>query len=172
MSTVSEQQVMKNFTKALSGSVLTGMDKVNEAIKVSTKFNSLQEVIDNMVSDCAKAGGDAEKFLKDYCGIENENNGTYDSRYGFDLDGKTYNELFPQNGNAKYPYEPNFDFNGLTVTVPTTDPLSEDAPLTDKEKLVIEGAYSWWLEDAVKLVEDTYKIDFNGQKINFSFENK
>ena len=164
MSTVTEQDVMKNFTKALSGSVLEGTARIDEAIKVSTKFNSLQDVIENMVADCANAGN-AETFMRDYCGIENQNNGTYNSKYGYYLyDGKTYQDILPQNGGAVYPAETTFDANGLIVTIP------EESSLTDQEKLVVEGAYSWWLKDAAKLVEDTYNVDFNGHSINFGFE--
>ena len=117
---------MKNFTKALSGSVKTGTSRIDEAIKVSTKFDRLQEVIDNMVADCANAG-DAETFMRDYCGITNQNDGTYNSLYGYYLyDGKTYQDLLPQNGDAVYPAATTFDANGLTVTI------SEESTLTDQ----------------------------------------
>ncbi|MBQ9488167.1 MAG: hypothetical protein IJU91_10305 [Selenomonadaceae bacterium] len=184
MSTKIEQAVMKNFTKALSGSVKTGTAKIDEAIKVSTKFDSLQDVIDNMVSDCAKAnsgdGGSAEKFMSEYCGITNQNNGTFNSNRGYYLyDNKTYKDLLPQEGDAVYPADTTFDANGLTVNILDLSDIKETgATLSDEtknnlvpnEQLVIKGAYSWWLKDAAKLVEDTYNVDFNGEEIDFGFE--
>lgn len=183
MSTEIEKAVMKNFTKALSGSVKTGMEKINEAIQVSTKFNSLQDVIDNMVSDCAKANS-AENFMSEYCGIENQNvpstnfplryvdpatgnitEETINSGWGVYLyDGKTYQDILPQEGAAVYPTDTTFVASGLTVTVPA------ESSLNDQEKLAVKGAYSWWLGDAVNLVEDTYNVDLNGKEIEFGFD--
>ena len=114
-------------------------------------------------SDCANAGS-AEKFLKDYCGITNQNNGTYNSNYGYYLyDGKTYQNIIPQNGDVAYPAGTTFDANGLTINITDTS--------VAQERLVTEGAYSWWLGDAVNLVEDNYNVDLNGKTLDFGFKN-
>ncbi len=42
LSTEIEQAVMKNFTKALSGSVKTGTAKIDEAIQVSTSLKTFK----------------------------------------------------------------------------------------------------------------------------------
>lgn len=118
--------------------------------------------------------------MSEYCGITNQNDGTYSSAYGYYLyDNKTYKDLLPQEGDERCPTDTTFDANGLTVNILDLSDIKETgATLSDEDKnnlvpneqLVIKGAYSWWLKDAVKLVEDTYNVDFNGEKINFGFE--
>ena len=190
MASITEQDVMKNFTKCLSGSVLTGIAKIDEAIKKSTKFNSLQDVVDKMVADCRNAGS-AEVFLRDYCGITNQNvpkenfpltyidpetgdtveyrDSTHWGVYLYPKEDGTstnYQDLLPQNGGIKVANETTFNRYGLNVHMPNFESL------TNEEKLALNGVYSWWIEDAVKLVEDTYSVDFDGQSIDVDFDNK
>lgn len=200
MAKITEQDVMKNFTKCLSGSVLTGIAKIDEAVKKGTKFNSLQDVVDNMVADCRNAGS-AEVFLRDYCGITNQNvpkekfpltyidPETGDTLTYIDSEGDTvgsrfssswgvylypkedgnlpaYQDLLPQNGGIKVADETTFERHGLNVNLPNFEFLTND------EKLALNGVYSWWIEDSVKLVEDTYNVDFNGQSIDIGFDNR
>lgn len=160
----SPQQVIKNFVKSIANTALSSRLKLDEAIQACSQFNSLQEVIDKMVSDCEKARG-SDTFLRDYCGIilDNEDTG---SILGWDVGGlsaKSVKNLYTTKGEAVYPSSTTFTIRGLTITVPEKDSLSE------YRQLLVKGFYSWWAEDAIKLVEEAYGIHFNGQKISLSF---
>ncbi len=159
---ISAQEVVKKFVKSMN----TGSSDVDKAIKASSNFRSLNDVVEKMVADCAKAG-DAEKFLREYCGIFIDNTDT-GAAIGWDAGGssmKTSSDLFPQSGDAVYPDSTTFKKRGLEIKVPAKNTLSA------KEQLIVQGLYSWWAEDAIKLIEETYGIHFNGQSIDLSFVN-
>lgn len=158
------QQVIKNFVQSMSNSALDTKLILDEAIQLSSGFNSLQEVTDKMVADCRKAGN-AEIFLRDYCGIDLNNEDT-GAVTGWESGGssiKTMEDLLPTVGTAKYPTSNSFTVRGLTFKIPAKNTLTEN------QQLVIKGLYSWWAEDAVKLIEDSYGIKFDGQEITVSF---
>ena len=162
----SGQDAIKNFVKSMSQSLVYGKTRLDEAVRASSHFNSMQEVVDQMVADCRKVG-DAQTFIRDYCGIitNNKDNG---SATGWDAGGekvKTSNDLYTTVADAKYPDSTTFTIRGLTVTVP------EKSTLNEKEQLVVKAFYSWWAEDAIKLIEESYGMHFDGQKINFQFMN-
>lgn len=160
----SGQEVIKNFVKSMANTALNSKLKLDEAIQACSGFKSLQEVIDKMVADCKKANN-AETFLKDYCGIILDNDDR-DAATGWDAGGlkmKTKFDLFPQKGNATYPSSTTFKIRGFEITVP------EKSTLSEKEQLVVQGFYSWWAEDAVKLIEDTYGLNFKGKSMKLSF---
>ncbi len=160
----SPQQVIKNFVGSMVNTALDSRLKLDEAIQACSGFNSLQEVIDKMVADC-RSVNNAEIFLRDYCGIILDNDDR-DAVVGWDAGGltmKTQSDLFPQSGDAVYPKSTTFTIRGLTITVPEKDTLSE------KEQLVVQGFYSWWAEEAIKLIEETFGISFDGQSMTLSF---
>ncbi|MBE8953894.1 MAG: calcium-binding protein, partial [Quinella sp. 1Q7] len=162
----SGHEVMKRFVHSMANSKLDTKAKLDEAIKACSHFNSLQEVIDQIVADCWTAN-DADIFLRKYCGIidDNADNG---SAIGWDAGGlsmKTSNDLYTAVGDAVYPDSTVFTIRGLTITVPEKDTL------TEQEQFVVKGFYSWWAEDAIRLVEESYGVHFSGQKISLSFMN-
>ena len=64
----SGHEVMKRFVHSMANSKLDTKAKLDEAIKACSHFNSLQEVIDKLISDLENSD-DAESFLQKYCGI-------------------------------------------------------------------------------------------------------
>ena len=160
------QDVMKNYVQASARSMLSDLPAVDEAIKASSHFNSLQEVIDAMVSDCRNAG-DADTFLRDYCGIIDDNGDT-GAVVGWDAGGltaKTSETILLEEGDAVYPTDTTFTIRGLTITVP------ERNTLTEQEQLVVRGFYSWWADNALRLIEESYGLTFDGQSIELMFIN-
>ena len=158
----SPQDVIKKFVK----SMYTGSSDVDKAIKASSNFSTLNDVVEKMIADCEKAN-DAETFLREYCGIITDNTDT-GAAIGWDAGGssmKTSSDLFPQSGDAVYPDSTTFKKRGLEINVPAKNTLSA------KEQLIVQGLYSWWAEDAIKLIEETYDVHFNGQSIDLSFVN-
>ncbi len=165
----SQQQVIKNFVHSMANTKLDSRLKLDEAVKACSGFNSLQEVIDKMVADC-RAVNDAKTFLRDYCGIFTENNDT-GAITGWDVGGltmKTAKDLMPENSAAVYPESTIISSQGLTLT------LHEKSSLNEQEQLVIQGLNSWWLQNSVKLIEESYGLSFNDKPytIPFFFEYK
>ena len=160
------QQVIKNFVKSSANSVFHNQLSLDEAVQSSSHFKSLQEVIDQMVADARKVGN-ATIFLRDYCGITT-NNADNGAAFGWETGGaeiKTSSTLYAQEGEAVYPESTTFTIRGVTFTVPEKDTLTKD------EQLIVKGFYSWWAEDALKLVEDSYGVTLEGHSVNLKFRN-
>lgn len=93
---------------------------------------------------------------------------------GSDVGGSTSKnaeDIVPEKGSASYPSSTTFTKCGLTVTVPAKSSLTAD------QQVVVQGLYSWWIEEALKLIEDSYGYSFTDsdatvKTINLEFENK
>ena len=162
------KDVIRKFVQSMANTKLNSRQKLDEAIKACSGFSSLQEVIDKMVADCRKANN-AETFLRDYCGIiyDNDDSG---SVLGWDMGGmsiKTKSDLLPENSTAiSLPTDVNsFTRRGLTLTLSTID---KDT-LTTTENLVLQGLYSWWMEDSLKLIEESYGFSFEDKPYSIPF---
>ena len=138
----SGHEVIKRFVHSMSNSKLDTKLRLDEAIRACSHFNSLQEVINQLINDLNTAG-DAETFLKKYCGIfpDNKDNG---SVIGWDAGGLQTKTTTKR---------------GLTLTVPAKNTLTED------EQLVVQKIYSADMEDALKLIEETYGFKFTDKPL-------
>ncbi|MBR1578947.1 MAG: hypothetical protein IJ668_00385, partial [Selenomonadaceae bacterium] len=157
------KDVIKNYVQSAATSMLYGSNRVDEAIRAGSHFSSLQDVIDHMVSDCRKAN-DAKTFLKDYCGIitDTADTGAIIGWQNGGLTAKTSETILLEEGDAAYPSSTTFTIRGLEFNVPAKNTL------TEKEQLVIQGLYSWWADNALKLIEETYGVTFNDQAVKIS----
>jgi len=151
-----QQEVMKTFMQSLDETELSGRAAVDEAIQKSSSFTSYQEVIDKFIKDWEDAGN-WHTFLVRYCGIILDNKDT-GSILGKDAGGTTSKgseDIIPSNGKAIYPNGTSFTVGGLTIYgVPPKNELSAD------EQYVIRGLRSWWLRDALNLIEESYGLTF------------
>ena len=161
-----QQQVIKNFMTALSNSDLLTLKKsrFDGAVQLCAPFKTLDEAVEKMVADCQSAQS-ADDFLINYCGIilGNEDTG---AAIGSDAGGsqtKTYEDLFPTSTSAVYPSATSFTKRGLTFIIPEKNSLS------DREQLVIKGLYSWWADESLRLIEQTYGFKFDGQSVTINF---
>ncbi|MBR1580950.1 MAG: hypothetical protein IJ668_10765 [Selenomonadaceae bacterium] len=166
------RDVIRNYVQFAANSNLDGSSLVDAAIRASSHFNSLQDVINHMVSDCRTAN-DADTFLRDYCGIiyDNDDGGAV---IGWDNGGLTsmnYSALMPASGDASYPSGDSFTIDGLTI-----NNLPNQSTLSDIERWVIRGLYSWWTKEALDLIDQSYGLNFyrsseDNYTIPFYFEN-
>ncbi|MBD3878918.1 MAG: calcium-binding protein [Quinella sp. 1Q5] len=162
------QDVIKNLVKAWTKTQLTGIPKLDEAIKLCSHFKGVQDVIDHMVADC-KSAGDGDTFLKKYCGIILENN-DIGAITGWDAGGlkvKTTRNILPK----KTPLEHLDDYtqasfvrNNVTINISSTgDSLTADG------KKIFDGLYSWWAQGVLNLIEESYGVEFQaGNEINIA----
>ena len=149
-----QQEVIKKFMESLDKTTLSGTAAVDEAIRACSNFNSTQEVIDKMVSDC-RTVGNAKNFLLNYCGINLYNDDTgaitgWDAGRFFvknaeDIVSET-GELINFTGNS-------FTVKGLTVTIGDNKNFSD---LTDNQKFIWQGLYTWWVKGALDLIAESY----------------
>ena len=150
-----QKEIIKSFMKSLDTSTESGINALDNAVKACSNFNSVQDVIDELISDCQSAES-AESFLLKKCGIII---GNYDTGAitGSDSGGKTAKtaeSIVPESGKAKYPSGTSFTKRGLKVIIPKKDNL------TTAQQTVIQGLYSWWIDGALKLIEESYGYSF------------
>ena len=162
------QDVIKNLVKAWTKTQLTGTAKLDESIRLCSHFSGIKDVINHMVADC-KAAGDADTFLKKYCGIilDNEDTGAITGWDAGGLTVKTAKDIIPETtpvqklNNYK---KSSFVRDDVTINISSTGDT-----LTAKGKKVLDGIYSSWAEGALNLIEESYGVDFRtGDEINIA----
>ena len=163
------QEVIKNLVKAWNKTLLTDTTaKLNESIRLCSHFTGIQDVINHMVADC-KAAGDADTFLKKYCGIilDNEDTGAITGWDAGGLTVKTAKNIIPETSAVQklgdYT-QASFIRDNVTINISSTGDN-----LTAKGKKILDGLYSWWAEGALNLIEESYGVDFRtGDEINIA----
>ena len=168
----SQQEVIKKFMAALDTTSLSGTAALDAAVKACSNFTGMQALINQMINDCNTAGS-ADNFLKNYCGIilDNEDTGAIT---GSDMGGSTVKnaeDVVPESGAASYPSGTSFTKGGLTVIIPAK------STLTKAQQTVVQGLYSWWIEESLNLIEESYGYSFKNsdatvKTITLQFENK
>ena len=166
------QEVIKTFMNSLDNTTLSGTSALNEAVAACSNYSSMQDLINHLVSDCSSSSS-ATDFLQNYCGIILGNSDTgaiTGSDAGGSNSAKTASSIVPESGSSSYPSSTTFTVKGLTVTVP------EKSSLTTDQQTVVQGLYSWWIEEALDLIEESYGLSFNEngttvRSINVKFEN-
>ena len=171
-------EVVKTFIAALDKTTKSGSAALDEAVKACSPFNSLQEVIDQMVSDC-RAAGNSDTFLKNYCGINFSNSDT-GAITGSDAGGsatKTAESVVPESVPVSKWTAPTYGststFGALTVKWPTAGASGKD--FTDQEKFVLKGLNSTWIKDSLALIQESTGLSFANasvKTINIILENE
>ena len=164
----SPQDVIKTFMASLDKTTLSGTAALDEAIKACSNFKGIQDAIDHMLED-RKNSSSGYYFLRRYCDINPYNDDT-GAITGSDAGGskvKNAEDIVPESGSARYPSSTTFTKRGLTVVVP------EKSTLTKAEQIVVQGLYSWWIEEALKLIEESYgsNYTFSDHTIYLEFYN-
>ena len=159
--------VIKKFVQAINRSVIEEKPTLfDEAIQACSSFSSIQDVIDKMVADC-RAASDAMTFLEDYCGIilNNKDTGAITGWDAGGLTAKTIDNIILETlpaATLSSLSKATFTKYGLTVNYP-----QKASSLSTNQKRLLQGAYSWWIEESLKLIEESYGFKFDGTSINF-----
>lgn len=179
-------RVARSMMNSLNETNLTGVAALDEAIKVASggKFETKDELVSNFLSDL-NSSASADDFLKDYCDIILGNADT-GAITGSDAGGdteKTAESIVPEQHDPADWVEPTpgttTTFEGLTVHWPTQGVDASGNPsgtLSASEKHILAGLNSDWIEQSLKLVKESFGIDFNDEgatvkDINVKFEN-
>ena len=150
------QSVIRSFMNYLDGTTAKGTTALDAAVASVSNFNSWSKLTSTMVSDCAAYNGDWENFLKDMCGIVLDNDDT-GAILGSDAGGgstKNAEDIVPEYGNLTYPDGTSFTTHGLTVNIP------EVSTLSDSRKFIVGALYTWWIDSALTMIEDSYGLSF------------
>ncbi len=154
---MTQQEVMKNFMHSLDETDKSGRSALDDAVKSSSNFKSYNELVEKFQSDWKNAGN-WHTFLVKYCGIILDNKDT-GSILGKDAGGETSKgpeDIIPCEGDEIYPEGTSFTVNGLTIYgVPDENSLSDD------EKFIVQGLYSWWLKESLDLIEESYGLSYS-----------
>ncbi len=161
---MSQQEVIKRFMASLDTTTKSGTAALDEAINYATngKFKTAQSLINQILADRenAKSGDD---FLKRYCGIILGNADT-GAITGSDAGGsttKTSTSVVP-NGTFDTSFSGNsFTKRGVTFQLNGKNFNS----LTDEQKHIWQGLYSFWAEEDLKLIEESYGYSFNDSDV-------
>ena len=170
-----QQEVIKKFMASLDTTTLSGKAALDEAIKAATNyFDNIEDAIAQMIKD-SKNAKNSNDFLKNYCGINLDNTDT-GAITGADAGGstsKTDASIVPESGSLKTYKKNSFTVNGLTVKlVEFPDWTSANQNITSTknlnyknlnytQKYIWRAAYTWWIKNALKLIEDSYGTNYS-----------
>lgn len=152
---MTQLEVIKKFMSSLDSGVEDGITALNNAVKACSSFKTAQAAINKMISDCKKAGN-SKTFLEESCGIFLNNDDT-GAITGLDAGGdyvKNAEDIVPEETKAVYPKKNYFTKEGLTVKTPKPSTLKGD------KKITLQGLYSWWVEESLKLIEESFGYSF------------
>lgn len=162
-----QQEVIQTFMKALDIHTIKrsnfSSDKefttnvLDFAVKACSSFGSMQKAINQMLADQKKAGN-ADTFLKKYCGINLANTDT-GAITGKDAGGskvKTAESIVPESGSLKTCTKNYFTTNGVTFTLEKN--LSK---LNEDEKFIWNALYTWWTKESLNLIKESYGYSFS-----------
>ena len=149
---------------SLNKTTLSGTAALDEAISSASngKFSTTSALVENFLSDLDSSTS-ATAFLSDYCGIILNNTDT-GAITGADAGGdtvKTAESIVPEQVAVSSWGLPTSatTIDGLTITWPTAD--ADGNALTTAEEHILKGLNSDWIEQSLKLVKESYGIDFN-----------
>ena len=151
------QSVIKSFMNFLDGTSFQSADALDAAVKSVSNFSSWSELQETMVEDCAAYSGNYIKFLSEECDINLYNDDT-GAITGSDAKGgstKTASSVVPESGSWSYPTSTSFTKQGLTVNLP------EENTLTDSQHWIVGALYSWWIDSALTLANQSFGLNFN-----------
>ncbi len=153
---MTQQEVIKTFNQSLNNTQLSGRAALDEAVKASSNFTSYQEVANKFIED-QKAETNWHKFLVEKCGIilDNSDTGAISGADAGSGTVKTATTIIPCEGDADYPSGSSFTVDGLTIYgIPAKNRL------TAAQQYVVQGLYSWWIRDALALINESYGYSY------------
>ena len=134
---------------------------MNEAVSVASggKFKDYENLITRFVSDCKEHS--VNEFIKYYCSIDLNNDDT-GAITGWDAGGivvKTDESIVEENGELKE-YPGSFTLTNTKSGLTLIWSESENGTVTDAQKKIVQGLYSWWFNGALDLVAESYDMNF------------
>ena len=164
-----QKDIIQSFMKSLDDTSERGTAAIDEAVRACSNFSSAQDVVDQMVQDCRNAKS-ATEFLEEKCGIILENADT-GALTGSDMGGsvaKTAESIVPESGSIKKFSGNSFTTNDVTFKLGTLTTYNKKShytatsfsSLSDKQKFMWRGLYTWWASGSLDLIESSYGSNY------------
>ncbi|MBQ9479517.1 MAG: calcium-binding protein, partial [Selenomonadaceae bacterium] len=150
---------IKRLMASLDQTTLSGTDALDEAINAASNgsVESYADFVNRFRADLISCGGNGQRFLLEYCGINlfNEDTGAIT---GADAGGtlKSETDLIDVSGAASYPSSDTFTIDGLTLYG-----LPDRSSLTADQQMIVRDLYSWWLDGSLELINQSYGLTLN-----------
>ena len=150
---------IKRLMASLDRTTLSGTDALDEAIFAASNgsVESYADFVNRFRADLISCGGNGQRFLLKYCGINlfNEDTGAIT---GADAGGtlKAETDLIDVSGAASYPSSDAFTLDGLTIYG-----IPDQSSLTADQQMIVRDLYSWWLDGSLELINQSYGLTFN-----------
>ena len=168
--------VIQKFVGSLDNTNLSGVKAVDSAISSATnsKFTTLAALSNQIVADlkfCIDSNTDndaAEFFLKNYCGIDldNEDTGAITGSDAGNSQIKNSKSVVSESGVSDTSFIDNsFSVNGVTFQVGSFTgkhftPLNFTS-LNNNQKTIWQSLYTWWAKNSLDLIEQSYALNFD-----------
>lgn len=159
------QDVILKFMKALDDTTYTGEDAMDAAVKACSNYSGIQSLINKLYREC-KSYVDADptngwkNFLLEKCDIDLDNDDT-GAITGADAGGdteKTATSVIPETGTRNTSFSGNsFTTNGATFKLGDGRTFKN---LSSDEKFIWQSMYSYWAEEGLNLIEESYGYSF------------
>ena len=168
----SGHDAIKNMVKAWNKTFLPNQStaKLDESIRLCSHFDTIQEVIDQMVAD-RKSCSSGDEFLRKYCGIvtDNEDSGAIT---GWDAGGLSMisaEDIVPETLSTLKHLSSYTDSAFTTKQGVNVNITNKSSNVTDTGKKILDGLYSWWADESFDLIERSFGVKFEeGTNVSFS----
>ena len=157
-----QRDVIKNFMAILDTTTAQGEDALDAAISTVSNFSSYANFRAQLLSDCQTAG-DADTFLRTYCGIilDNDDTGAITGLDAGNSTVKTAESIVPESGELVNFAGDSFTMNGLTVKLGQVNSSNKTvarsfSDLDDNEIYLWQSIYTWWLAGGLDLIAESY----------------
>lgn len=167
---------MKKFMNVLDTSSRGGLSGLNEAVQAVSRFSSANDWIQNFINECndfnttnSHGYTSVDNFLAAVCDINlnNQDTGAITGKDAGGLTIKTPESIIPENNNGSFPTPGSkTTIQGLTVKWPTTG--YSGSTLTQSEQLVLYGLNSWWINESLNLINESYGLNFYNNSATIS----
>lgn len=165
-----QKDVIQSFMKSLDDTTESGTAAIDEAVRACSNFSSAEDVVEQMIKDCRNASS-ATEFLEEKCGIILDNADT-GALTGSDMGGataKTAENIVPESGKLKTFSKNSFTKNNVTFKLGTLTFENQDShyvsrsfsDLSDTQKFMWRGLYTWWASGSLDLIEESYGSIFS-----------
>ncbi|MBR4903490.1 MAG: calcium-binding protein [Selenomonadaceae bacterium] len=174
-------EVIQAFMKSLDTSKKSGEEALDSAVKAasptSSKIKTFQDNTENkdiksrFINDL-KNSKSIEYFLRVYCGID-FNSKDSGAITGFDAGGtqiKDDADIILETNNMNTSFQ-NDSFSASYLNVELAD-NKHFSDLSDSEKFIWQGLYTWWIKGALDLIAESYGENFGFGKKSSATTNK
>ena len=166
-----QKEVIQKFMKFLDRTERSGEDTLNRAIRACSSFKNFNNIKESLLKDL-KGAKSTEYFLKNFCGIDfaTKDSGAITGSDAGNSKTKTDEDIISESGSLNTKFrDKSFTVSNLTVELADNKSFNS---LSDAEKFIWQGLYTWWIKNALNLITESYGDNFGFGKKSSATTNK